>query len=437
MAPAYAVPRMLARNGLTLQDFDLYEIHEAFAAQVLCTLEAWEDPVFCKRAARPRRAARLDRPREAQRQRRSLAAGHPFAATGGRIVASLAKLLARARRGPRPDLDLRRRRPGRRRDPREGRECDAAGPLQPARQQPDRRVDRRSRRAPAAGRARPLRAGSAGDRRRGPARRGARRPARRRGRGGPRRRRRRSARPSFATRFATPWATRASTRRSGIRRLRPTQRFKALVFDATGIADSTELGALREFFQPTIRRVEPSGRVIVLGTPPEACGNPRGGDRPARAGGLQRARSARRCAAAPSAQLVYVAPGAEGSVESTLRFLLSPRSAYVSGQVVRIGDAVADAAGVDWERRSTAGSRWSPEPPAGSARRSPGSSRATARTWWASTCRRRPTDSQPSPARSAALRWRSTSRRVTRLRGSPTTCSPSTRASTSWFTTPA
>ena len=48
MAPAYAVPRMLERNGLTLQDFDLYEIHEAFAAQVLCTLKAWEDPVFCK-----------------------------------------------------------------------------------------------------------------------------------------------------------------------------------------------------------------------------------------------------------------------------------------------------------------------------------------------------------------------------------------------------
>ena len=48
MAPAYAVPRLLDRNGLTLQDFDFYEIHEAFAAQVLCTLRAWEDPVFCR-----------------------------------------------------------------------------------------------------------------------------------------------------------------------------------------------------------------------------------------------------------------------------------------------------------------------------------------------------------------------------------------------------
>ena len=70
MAPAYAVPRMLERNELALQDFDLYEIHEAFAAQVLCTLKAWEDPVFCKQRLGPRRAARRDRPRQAERQRR-------------------------------------------------------------------------------------------------------------------------------------------------------------------------------------------------------------------------------------------------------------------------------------------------------------------------------------------------------------------------------
>ena len=63
MAPAYAMPRMLERDGLTLQDFDFYEIHEAFAAQVLCTLKAWEDPAFCTREARPRQAARRDRPR--------------------------------------------------------------------------------------------------------------------------------------------------------------------------------------------------------------------------------------------------------------------------------------------------------------------------------------------------------------------------------------
>ena len=63
MAPAYAMPTMLDRAGLTLQDFDYYEIHEAFAAQVLCTLKAWEDADFCKEKLGPRRAARLDRPR--------------------------------------------------------------------------------------------------------------------------------------------------------------------------------------------------------------------------------------------------------------------------------------------------------------------------------------------------------------------------------------
>jgi acetyl-CoA C-acetyltransferase len=94
MAPAYAMPRMLDRAGLSLQDFDFYEIHEAFASQVLATLKAWEDPIFC--------AGRLglDAPLGAIDRDRlnvvgsSLAAGHPFAATGGRIVATLAKLLA-------------------------------------------------------------------------------------------------------------------------------------------------------------------------------------------------------------------------------------------------------------------------------------------------------------------------------------------------------
>lgn len=94
IAPAYAVPRLLARNGLSLQDFDLYEIHEAFAAQVLCTLAAWEDPVFC------RERLGLDAPLGAIDRAKlnvkggSLAAGHPFAATGGRIVGNLAKQLA-------------------------------------------------------------------------------------------------------------------------------------------------------------------------------------------------------------------------------------------------------------------------------------------------------------------------------------------------------
>jgi acetyl-CoA C-acetyltransferase len=94
MAPAYAVPRMLARAGSSLQDFDFYEMHEAFASQVLATLKAWEDPIFC------RQRLGLDSPLGAVDRARlnvtgsSLAAGHPFAATGGRIVGTLAKLVS-------------------------------------------------------------------------------------------------------------------------------------------------------------------------------------------------------------------------------------------------------------------------------------------------------------------------------------------------------
>jgi acetyl-CoA C-acetyltransferase len=94
MAPAYAMPRMLARAGLSLGDFDLYEIHEAFASQVLSTLKAWEDPVFCtQRLGLERPVGAVDRER-LNVNGGSLAAGHPFAATGGRIVANLAKALA-------------------------------------------------------------------------------------------------------------------------------------------------------------------------------------------------------------------------------------------------------------------------------------------------------------------------------------------------------
>ncbi|HEY0287803.1 MAG TPA: acetyl-CoA C-acetyltransferase [Pseudomonas sp.] len=99
MAPVYAVPRLLARNGLTLQDFDYYEIHEAFAAQVLCTLKAWEDAEYCKtRLGLDAPLGPIDR-RKLNVKGSSLAAGHPFAATGGRIVANLAKLLSVAGQG--------------------------------------------------------------------------------------------------------------------------------------------------------------------------------------------------------------------------------------------------------------------------------------------------------------------------------------------------
>lgn len=93
MAPAYAVPRMLDRNGVTLQDFDFYEIHEAFAGQVLSTLAAWEDSGFCKeRLGLDGALGSIDRSKLNVRGS-SLAAAHPFAATGARIVANAAKLL--------------------------------------------------------------------------------------------------------------------------------------------------------------------------------------------------------------------------------------------------------------------------------------------------------------------------------------------------------
>ncbi|MDO5502768.1 MAG: acetyl-CoA C-acetyltransferase, partial [Actinomycetia bacterium] len=93
MAPAYAVPRLLARNGLSLQDFDFYEIHEAFAATVLSTLAAWEDEDFCRdRLGLDAPLGSIDRDK-LNVNGSSLAAGHPFAATGGRILASLAKML--------------------------------------------------------------------------------------------------------------------------------------------------------------------------------------------------------------------------------------------------------------------------------------------------------------------------------------------------------
>jgi 3-oxoacyl-[acyl-carrier protein] reductase len=120
----------------------------------------------------------------------------------------------------------------------------------------------------------------------------------------------------------------------------------ALVFDATGISDSTELVELQRFFHPAVNRVERSGRVVVLGTPPAGL--------PPRAATAQRAlegftRSlAKEIGRGVAVQLVYVAAGAEEEIDSTLRFLLSPRSAYVSGQVVRIGPGVAKAPQLEW-----------------------------------------------------------------------------------------
>jgi len=94
MAPTYAVPRLLARNGLSLQDFDFYEIHEAFASTVLAHLQAWESEDYCKeRLGLDAALGSIDRSK-LNVNGSSLAAGHPFAATGGRILAQTAKQLA-------------------------------------------------------------------------------------------------------------------------------------------------------------------------------------------------------------------------------------------------------------------------------------------------------------------------------------------------------
>jgi 3-oxoacyl-[acyl-carrier protein] reductase len=125
-------------------------------------------------------------------------------------------------------------------------------------------------------------------------------------------------------------------------------RFKALVFDATGI-DSTE--ALHEawaFFSPTIRRVSTSGRVIILATPPQECSREAEHIAQRALEGLSRA-IAKEVRRGATGQLVYVGHGAEAYTESTLRFLLSPRSAYVSGQVIRIAGEHAPPADIDWD----------------------------------------------------------------------------------------
>lgn len=124
-------------------------------------------------------------------------------------------------------------------------------------------------------------------------------------------------------------------------------RIKALVFDASAIDESSQLAALYHFFHDTARSLDRCGRVIVLGRPPESCRTPRQITAQRALEGMTRSlgKEIRRGC---TAQLVYVAEGAEAGIESTLRFLLSPRSAYVSAQVIRIGGQAAPVA--DWLR---------------------------------------------------------------------------------------
>lgn len=130
----------------------------------------------------------------------------------------------------------------------------------------------------------------------------------------------------------------------------PGERLKALVFDASGLDDSTQSDALYWFFHDAARSLLPCGRVVVLGRPPEACAGPRQATIQRALEGLTRS-LAKELRRAITVQLVYVAAGAEGAIESTLRFLLSPRSAYMSAQVIRIGAPVGpQSAPADWDK---------------------------------------------------------------------------------------
>ena len=125
------------------------------------------------------------------------------------------------------------------------------------------------------------------------------------------------------------------------------EKVKALVFDATGLTDSTQSDAIYNFFHDAARSVLPCGRVVVLGRPPEACASPRQATIQRALEGLTRS-LAKELKHAITVQLVYVAEGAEDQLENTLRFLLSPRSAYVSAQVVRLGVPSAANPKIDW-----------------------------------------------------------------------------------------
>jgi 3-oxoacyl-[acyl-carrier protein] reductase len=114
------------------------------------------------------------------------------------------------------------------------------------------------------------------------------------------------------------------------------QSFKGLVFDATGIKTTADLVHLQQFFTPVLRSLSSCGRVVVLGTPPEATATPEEHVAQRALEGFTRSLG-KEVGGGSTVQLVYVAPGAENAVSSTLAFLLSPKSAYVSGQVVRIG----------------------------------------------------------------------------------------------------
>ena len=153
---------------------------------------------------------------------------------------------------------------------------------------------------------------------------------------------------------ASPWP--ACWRRVGaeIRQAGPDDdgvKLGALVYDATGIEDAAGLKALYEFFHAAIRDLGPSGRLVVLGTPPELSAGRRQAVAQRALEGFVRS-AAKELRQGATGQLVYVAPGGEAQAESTLRFLLSAKSAYVSGQVIRVG-AGESTDPLDWDKPLT------------------------------------------------------------------------------------
>ncbi len=129
-----------------------------------------------------------------------------------------------------------------------------------------------------------------------------------------------------------------------------TERLKGLVFDASGIADSRDLTEVHGFLHLTVRRLERCGRVVVLGAPPEECDSPSARTAQRALEGLTRSLAKELGARGITVGLVYVHDGAEEQLPCTLRFLLSPRSAYISGQVVRIGAGDEPPERFDWDR---------------------------------------------------------------------------------------
>ena len=348
MAPAYAMPRMLERAGLGARGLRLLRDPRGLRRPGALHAGGLGGRRLLQGEARPRRAARLDRPREAQRQRRLARRRPPLRRDRRADRRRPRQAAARGRQGTRRDQHLRRRRPGRRRDARRRRRASHERPLRAARQRAGR-LDRspassacRNRSSSSA-----ARAGGAGRLRAGcspappPAAASASRCRRRSTGSGPngpapraRPRRSSSTPPGSPTRPSWSSCSASSTPAS-----------------AASSATAASSSSARRRRRPA----RPAPR-------------PRSGRWRA-----SPARSARRSAAAAPPCSSSTSPrAARSQLDSTLRFLLSPRSAYVSGQVVRIGAGVAADAG---DRLGAAARRarrrWSPAPRAGSARRSP------------------------------------------------------------------